>query len=112
MSRHKPVHKGCTGRGQTAGGDQKYAWPKANRPAGAALAEVTDLGAPGDAKKEKSRCIQQRPLAGLARDQAVSPYTDTLTSTTTSVCSDTLTAESPTTLIGPWGMRTWALVKL
>jgi len=48
----------------------------------------------------------------VALDQAVSPYTDTLTSTTTSVCKDTLTAESPTSLMGPWGMRTWALVRL
>ena len=76
------------------------------------IVKGSSLGTPGDAKNEKSRCMQQRPLRGLARDQAVSPYTDTLTSTTTSVCKDTLTAESPTTLMGPWGMRTWALVRL
>ena len=41
--------------------------------------------------------------------QAVSPSTDTLMSTTTSVCSCTLTVLSPTVLIGPLGIRTCAL---
>jgi len=47
-----------------------------------------------------------------AGDQAVSPKTDTVTSTTTSVCRATLTVLSLTTLIGPLGRRTWALATL
>lgn len=38
---------------------------------------------------------------------AVSPYTVTVISTTTSVCSCTDTVVSPTVLIGPLGRRTW-----
>ena len=60
---------------------------------------------------EKSRCKQRLWLSARG-NQAVSPYTETLTSTTTSVCRDTLTEVSPTTLMGPWGMRTWALERL
>ena len=55
---------------------------------------------------------KSRPKAAFdverKKAQAVSPYTVTLMSTTTSVCSATDTALSPTILIGPLGMRTWA----
>jgi hypothetical protein len=56
-----------------------------------------------------------RPLAALFSPRAayaVSPSTVTLMSTTTSVCSATLTVESPTVLMGPLGMRTCALAIL
>jgi hypothetical protein len=43
---------------------------------------------------------------------AVSPYTVTLISTTTSVCNATLTVLSPVCLIGPLGMRTCDLATL
>jgi hypothetical protein len=42
----------------------------------------------------------------LPKAYALSPYTVTVISTTTSVCSATLTVLSHTTLIGPAGMRT------
>jgi hypothetical protein len=43
---------------------------------------------------------------GASNSYALSPYTVTVMSTTTSVCNATLTVLSPTTLIGPLGMRT------
>jgi hypothetical protein len=61
-----------------------------------------------------SRPPKKKPPAGgfLGRTMklyAVSPYTVTLMSTTTSVCRATETVLSPTVLMGPLGMRTWAL---
>jgi len=52
--------------------------------------------------------LARREMVGYA----VSPYTVTLMSTTTSVCNATPTVESPTVLIGPFGMRTCALTTL
>lgn len=45
-------------------------------------------------------------------DQVDSPYTVTVISTNTSVCNETPTLVSPTTLIGPLGRRTWDLATL
>lgn len=61
---------------------------------------------------EEQGC-RRRPCFLLERSgYAVSPYTVMLMSTTTSVCSATLTVESPTVLIGPEGMRTCDLLTL
>ncbi len=63
------------------------------------------------------RAKEKPPEGGLSRSagngaQAVSPSTVTVMSTTTSVCSATDTVLSLTVLIGPLGMRTWALATL
>ena len=52
---------------------------------------------------------QQKRLGAL---YVVSPYTVTVISETTSVCNEMVTVLSPVTLIGPWGMRTWAFTIL
>jgi hypothetical protein len=56
-------------------------------------------------KKKPPGLTPWRPCSGVRLAQAVSPYTETVMSTTTSVCKATLTVLSPTTLIGPFGMR-------
>ena len=58
------------------------------------------------------RDIQKNPekrVNRIKQTQAVSPYTETVISTTTSVCNATLTVLSPMTLMGPLGIRTWDL---
>ncbi len=52
------------------------------------------------------------PVGAKRMRYAVSPYTVTLISTTTSVCRATPTVDSPTILIGPAGMRTCDLCTL
>ena len=65
----------------------------------------------GSVGQRKSR--PKAAFRGAQRgDQAVSPSTVTVMSTTTSVCRATETLLSPTALIGPLGMRTWALATL
>jgi hypothetical protein len=70
-------------------------------------------------RKEKSRQKTAAPPNARLRSSlvdslgyVVSPSTVTLISTTTSVCSATLTVESPTVLIGPLGIRTCDLATL
>ncbi len=63
------------------------------------------------AKKQKPPGANRAACRGSGT-QAVSPYTVTLMSTSTSVCRDTLTPLSPTTLIGPLGMRICDLTTL
>jgi hypothetical protein len=89
------------------------------KPCAQALNNMEKLG---DRRRDKEkaarrRLSQQRTsvrsinlVSGL--DQAVSPYTVTVMSTTTSVWSATLTVLSPTTLIGPLGIRTCDLATL
>ena len=62
---------------------------------------------PGGIKlQQKSRQAQgQAAFSERCSDQAVSPSTDTVTSTTTSVCKATATEDSLTVLIGPMGIR-------
>ena len=63
-------------------------------------------------KKAASATLAARFRSVETDAQAVSPYTETEISTTTSVCKATLTLVSPTSLIGPLGMRTWDFTTL
>ncbi len=61
---------------------------------------------------QKQKTARRRLLDGAGRDQAVSPYTETVNSTTTSVCNATLTVLSPMVLMWPLGRRICDLATL
>ena len=63
-------------------------------------------------KEKKPPSTRPDGFSERSENQAVSPYTVTVTSTTTSVCNATDTVESLTNLMGPWGMRIWDLTSL
>ena len=81
---------------------------------------VQIAGQGSDRKRKPLRLAPQWLFGWLTRlarvsgndGQAVSPYTDTVILTATSVCNATLTVVSPTVLIGPAGMRTCDLTTL
>jgi len=99
------LRRGC-------GGVQCKGWAK---PADKLWTAKDKLWMPGEQDGKTTAQRKSRPKAAFFLTfwaQAVSPSTVTVMSTTTSVCSATETVLSPTTLIGPLGMRTCALATL